>query len=61
MALVKRQERSGSIISELRSNHFGTAGNYVRMAADQGLIGLAVSNTGACVAPWGGSTPTWNS
>ena len=42
-----------------RSNHFGTAGYYARMAADQGLIGLAVSNTGACMAPWGGSTPTY--
>ena len=41
-------------ISITRSHHFGVAGQPVERLADQGLIGLAMSNTPAAIAPWGG-------
>ena len=59
LACSRARETGVAAAGVFRSNHFGTAGYYARMAADQGLIGLAVSNTGACMAPWGGSTPTY--
>ena len=59
LACSRARETGVAVAGVFRSNHFGTAGYYARMAADQGLIGLAVSNTGACMAPWGGSTPTY--
>ena len=59
LACSRARESGVAAAGVFRSNHFGTAGYYARMAADQGLIGLAVSNTGACMAPWGGSTPTY--
>ena len=59
LACSRARELGAGVVGVFRSNHFGTAGYYARMAADQGLIGLAVSNTGACMAPWGGSTPTY--
>lgn len=38
-------------VSVRRSNHFGIAGHYVRMAAAQGCIGIASTNAAATVAP----------
>lgn len=37
------------------SNHFGTGAYYVDLAARQGMIGIAVSNSLAKVAPCGGN------
>jgi len=42
-------------ISVTRSHHFGVAGQPVERLARAGLIGLAMSNTPAAMAPWGGS------
>jgi len=36
------------------SNHFGTGAYYVQLAAEQGMIGFAVSNSISKVAPHGG-------
>lgn len=37
-----------------RSNHFGCAGYYSRMAAREGMVGLAFTNSSPVLAPWGG-------
>ena len=34
-----------------RSNHYGTVGYYARMAAEQGLVALAATNSASVVAP----------
>jgi LDH2 family malate/lactate/ureidoglycolate dehydrogenase len=39
------------------STHFGAAGAYALAAADAGFIGFATCNSGAFVAPFGGSKP----
>ncbi len=59
LACARAKEMGVGVAGVFRSNHFGTAGYYARMAAEEGLIGLAVSNTGASMAPWGGTTPTY--
>jgi len=39
------------------SNHYGTSGYYARMAALEGMIGIAFTNAGPEMAPWGAKTP----
>ncbi|MBM3546807.1 MAG: Ldh family oxidoreductase [Alphaproteobacteria bacterium] len=40
-----------------RSHHFGVAGHAVERLAKAGLIGLALGNSPAAIAPWGGARP----
>jgi LDH2 family malate/lactate/ureidoglycolate dehydrogenase len=40
-----------------RSSHFGSAADYVRMAAGAGCIGIATTNASGTMAPFGGITP----
>lgn len=39
------------------SNHFGTCAYYSNKIADEGCIGMAMSDCGVSVAPFGGMTP----
>lgn len=39
------------------SNHFGTAAYYTERASSEGYIGLAMTNVGSDVAPFGGVAP----
>ena len=39
------------------SNHYGIAGYYAKMAADQGLLGISMTNTEALVVPTFGKQP----
>jgi LDH2 family malate/lactate/ureidoglycolate dehydrogenase len=39
------------------SNHFGIAGHHARRAAREGMIGIAMTNAGAEMAPWRSATP----
>ena len=49
---IKKAKRSGvGIVSVKNSNHFGIAGYYARMACDEGLIGLAFTNSEAIMVP----------
>ena len=41
----------------IRSNHFGTAAYHLEAVAEAGMVGLALSNSPAAIAPWGGKTP----
>jgi LDH2 family malate/lactate/ureidoglycolate dehydrogenase len=38
-----------------RASHFGTAGYWARMLAEQGLIGVATTNTSPLMTAWGGA------
>ncbi len=44
-------------VGVVRSNHFGAAGIYARMAAEQGLIGMVMTNTIPNIVAPGGSKP----
>ena len=57
---IEKAKKSGvGIVAAGHSNHFGAAGHYAWMAAAEGLIGICTTNGGPCLAPWGGSTPTF--
>ena len=52
MAIEKAEANGVGVVSVTNSNHFGAAGNYAKMAADRGLIGLVTSNAKtSCVVP----------
>jgi LDH2 family malate/lactate/ureidoglycolate dehydrogenase len=44
-------------VGAIRSNHFGATAIYARLAADQGMIGLAMTNVVPNVVAPGGSKP----
>lgn len=48
------------IVSVRESNHFGIAGFYAKMACDQGLIGMACTNSEAIMVPTFGKRPCWD-
>lgn len=39
------------------STHFGSSGYHARRALDADCIGIAITNAGAEMAPWGGASP----
>ncbi|MCB8814208.1 Ldh family oxidoreductase [Desulfosporosinus shakirovi] len=39
------------------SNHFGAASTYCKMAAHEGMIGQAYTNSPCGIPPWGGKNP----
>jgi LDH2 family malate/lactate/ureidoglycolate dehydrogenase len=45
------------VVGAIRSNHFGAAGIYARMAAAQGMIGIVMTNVIPNVVAPGGSRP----
>jgi len=45
-----------AMVGVRNSNHFGIAGCHAKTAADAGCIGLAMTNAGAEMAPWGAKT-----
>lgn len=55
---IEMAARSGiAMVAVRHSNHFGIAGYHARRAADAGLIGIAMTNAGAEMAPWGATRP----
>ena len=46
-----------AMVSVRHSNHFGIAGYHAALAARAGMIGIAMTNAGAEMAPWGASEP----
>lgn len=56
-AVAARQalrEQGVAVVSITHSHHFGVAGQAVEPFAREGLIALALSNSPAAMAPWGG-------
>lgn len=45
------------MVGAIRSNHFGAAGTYARMAAAEGMLGVAMTNVVQNVVAPGGSKP----
>lgn len=54
LAMEKARETGVAVAGVRNSNHFGAAGYYSRMAADAGLLGMAMTN-----APTPAMTPTF--
>jgi len=50
-AIAKAKESGIGIVTVRESNHFGIAGYYAKMASDQGLVGLACTNSEAIMVP----------
>ena len=53
---LAREHRIGAV-GVTRSNHFGAAALYAKMAADQGMIGIAMTNVRPNLVVPGGSKP----
>lgn len=51
MAIEKAKKTGMAIVSVRNSNHFGIAGYYAKMACDQGLMGMAMTNSEAIMVP----------
>ena len=51
LAIEKAKKSGFGMITVRNSNHYGIAGYYTGMAADQGLIGLSMTNTEAIMVP----------
>lgn len=56
-AVEKARGRGVAMVGVRNSNHFGIAGYHALQAAQAGLIGLAQTNAGAEMAPWGSARP----
>jgi LDH2 family malate/lactate/ureidoglycolate dehydrogenase len=56
-AIDKARDSGIAMVAVQHSNHFGTAGYHAKHAADEGLIGIAMTNASAEMAPWGSARP----
>ena len=56
IAIEKAGQSGMAIVTARDSNHFGIAGYYAKMASDQGLIGLAFTNSEAIMTCLGNIT-----
>ena len=50
-AIEKAKTTGVGIVTVRESNHFGIAGYYAKMAADEGLLGMACTNSEAIMVP----------
>ncbi len=51
IAIEKAKKTGLAIVTVRNSNHFGIAGYYAKMACDEGLIGMAMTNSEAIMVP----------
>ena len=51
LAIDKAKKTGFGMVTVRNSNHYGIAGYYTKMAAEQGLIGLSMTNTEAIMVP----------
>ena len=56
-AIEKARGSGIAMVGVRNSNHFGIAGYHAKQAATAGLIGIAMTNAGAEMAPWGSAKP----
>ena len=55
---IQKARKSGiGMVGVCNSNHFGIAGYHAMLAARNDLIGIAQTNAGAEMAPWGAMDP----
>ena len=55
MAIAKAKEHGVGIATVRNGDHFGAAGFYANMAAQEGMVGFAASNGPCNMAAWGGA------
>lgn len=58
MAINKAKRFGSSIIGVRNSNHFGAASYFTSMAADDGCMGIAMTNASPLMVSWGAKKPT---
>ena len=51
LAIAKAKQTGFGMVTVRNSNHYGIAGYYANMAAEEGLIGLCMTNTEAIMVP----------
>lgn len=51
MAIEKAKKCGVGMVAVRNSNHYGIAGHYTRMAAQEGLIGVCMTNTESIMVP----------
>ena len=51
LAIAKAKKSGFGMVTVRNSNHYGIAGYYTKLAAEQGLIGLCMTNTEAIMVP----------
>ena len=51
LAIEKAKKTGFGMVTVRNSNHYGIAGYYTKLAAEQGLIGLSMTNTEAIMVP----------
>lgn len=51
LAIDKAKQNGFGMVTVRNSNHYGIAGYYAKMAAEQGLIGMSMTNTEAILVP----------
>lgn len=56
-AIAAAREHGIGLAAVVRSNHFGAAAGHLGAVAGAGLVGLALGNSPAAIAPWGGKAP----
>lgn len=54
LAIEKAKQTGVGIVNVNGSHHFGAAGYYTHMCAEEGMFGMSMSNGSAMVAPTGG-------
>ena len=55
---IDKARQYGVALTLVRNtNNIGFLGYYTSMAADQGMIGICMTNAAAAIAPWGGAEP----
>jgi LDH2 family malate/lactate/ureidoglycolate dehydrogenase len=58
-AIELARAAGAGVVGVRNSNHFGAAGYYAKLATDQSMVGLAMSNAFRKVAPYGGIKPVF--
>lgn len=56
MAIERAGDEGVGLVAVRRSNHYGAAGYFADLAADQGMIGYTTSNAAPVMPAWGGRT-----
>jgi LDH2 family malate/lactate/ureidoglycolate dehydrogenase len=57
LAIARARRQGIAAVAVRRSNHFGTAAYFTRMAPPAGCIALLATNASPAMAPWGGTEP----
>ena len=54
LAIEKAKKSGIGVVAVRNSNHYGIAGYYALMAAEEGMVGISMTNSRPLVAPTGG-------